>query len=492
MKLMSSTLRELTVAVATVLGLTIPAAAANYPLELTNMRSGSVNQRESRAYPGLAYNIRAQVMGGLFPYEFSLSNAPDGMTIDQRGVISWPNPQGDATPTIKIRDQEGTVVTRTWTIAVSRTGFRFVDGINGRTAQASGCSSTCGAGTAENPWRTLHDVYLAGAGSDIVYFLNGTYTLASVPRSRGSGPWERVEFDGRRNPVMWLAYPGSTPIIDFATGPLIRLSGAPNSHDVYVDGFRTTNTRIIGFQVDGAATMRNLDMRDLLVGGDGSNASFIMTLGRNSQPVTFGAIQDSVFSGVGAGSCALKLYYADKLLIEDNVFHDMVEAIHLKKDVRRWTVRSNRFYDISQLAIGGNMHGDDSRASTAQGEILFNNVSAAGFALDLNQDGQALQIWVYRNTFIGRVQVRNTDASDGPFYLYQNVIVNNDSGMPAGSHIYHSLVSAAARVVLTDNLTGYPSANIVDARGSLTPAYAKSTGTHGHVRAGADVRAPRK
>lgn len=489
---MSSTRRRLILVVALAVGIAAPAAAANYPLELTNFRAGSPHQRESRAYPGLVYNVRTQVVGGAFPYDFSLRNAPDGMTVDERGVISWPNPQGKATPTITIRDQEGTVIDRTWTITVSRTGFRFVDAVNGRAAAAAGCSSMCGTGTADNPWRTLQDVYLAGSGSDLVYFLAGTYTLASVPRSRASGPWERVEFDGRQQPVMWLAYPGATPVIDFANGPLIRLTGAANSHEVYVDGFRTTNTRIIGFQVDGAATMRNLDMRDLLVGGDGSNASFIMTLGREAMPVMYGAIQDSVFSGVGAGSCALKLYYADKLLIEDNVFHHMVEAIHLKKDVRRWTVRGNRFHDISQLAIGGNMHGDDRRLPTAQGEILYNNVSAAEFALDLNQDGQALQVWVYRNTFVGRVQVRNTDAADGPFYLYKNVIVNKDLGTPPGSHIQHSVVSAPNRVVLTDNLVGHPSRNIVDAQGNLTPAYVKSIGAHGHMRVGEASRINRK
>ena len=43
---------------------------------------------------------------------------------------------------------------------------------------------------------------------------------------------------------------------------------------------------------------------------------------------------------------------------------------------------------------------------------------------------------IYRNTFVGRVSVRNTDTADGPFYFTNNVIVNSDAGTPAGSHVY--------------------------------------------------------
>ena len=89
-------------------------------------------------------------------------------------------------------------------------------------------------------------------------------------------------------------------------------------------------------------------------------------------------------------------------------------------------------------------------------------------ALRLNQNGESRRIFVYRNTFQGRIQVQNTDAADGPFTLSNNVIVNNDSGTPSGSHVFHSAVSAPSRIILSNNLVGYPSDNIVDTNGNLT------------------------
>src|SRR5687768_828694 len=67
--------------------------AANYSLELVSPRAAgttpssgsdaiSAQNRIFRAYPGIAYNIRAVVVGGAYPFTFTLGNAPAGMTID--------------------------------------------------------------------------------------------------------------------------------------------------------------------------------------------------------------------------------------------------------------------------------------------------------------------------------------------------------------------------------------------------------------------------
>ncbi|MCE9638039.1 MAG: IPT/TIG domain-containing protein, partial [Planctomycetes bacterium] len=85
-------------------------SVAHHPLEITNIKpSGAggldAQNRIFRAYPGIPYVIRAAVMGGSFPYTFSLSNVPAGMTVDARtGEVSWPNPTADATPTITVVD----------------------------------------------------------------------------------------------------------------------------------------------------------------------------------------------------------------------------------------------------------------------------------------------------------------------------------------------------------------------------------------------------
>ena len=98
----------------------------------------------------------------------------------------------------------------------------------------------------------------------------------------------------------------------------------------------------------------------------------------------------------------------------------------------------------------------------------------------VTRSGQAAEIHIYRNTIVGPAQVRNVDSADGPFRFRNNVIVNSNSGTPAGSHISQVSVSDTSRIIVTDQLTGLPSAGIVDSNGSLTPSYERYVGTHGH------------
>lgn len=475
-----------------ILGFAQTAMAANYPLELTNIKPNGTtlpaSHRIYSAYPGLEYNIRAAVVGGAYPFTFALANAPEGMSVDARGVVRWFNPQADATPTITVRDAEGTQVSVTWTIRVTTDGFRFVSATNGTAG---------GSGTLASPWRNLADVYSLGAPTDIVYFRTGTYTLASLPRQSVGTAWERVEFGQSANPTTWIAYPEESPRIDFGyraggdPGALIRLNsnnaGGSLRHP-YVDGFETLNSRIIGFQTGAPATFRRLRMHHLTVGGDGTNASFIMTLNSGETPMSGMVIQDCDFSYWPVNSVSLKIYSQSKILIEDTVHHDGSVAIELKGDVRQFSVRNNAFYNVSGTAIGGNMHGG--LGVGVYGEVLYNNVRSGNPAVDINQDGLAGRIHVYRNTFVGRAQVRNTDSADGPFYFQFNVIVNSDPGTPSGSHIYHLNVTDPSRIALFDNLVGSPSDNIVDINGNLTSNYARYLGTHGHQLPGLNAALP--
>jgi hypothetical protein len=477
----------------------VPSLAANYPLELLSPRAvGTVptaggvaitaENRIYKAYPGLEYNIRANVIGGAYPYTFSLSNAPAGMTINANtGTIVWPNPQANATPTIVVTDSEGTRVTSNWAITVTTSGFHFIDGVNGR-------SQPTGTGTLTNPWRNISDMIASSSavGGNIAYFRNGTYDASGLQRSGVGGEWERVEFSSSRKPGVWIAYPGETPLIDFGfvpggdPGVLFRMGGS----DVYVDGFETRNSRIIGFQTGHGAynVFRRLRMRDhnvILANLDGSNASYIMTLRGDGVYGHYLAIQDCEFFNAPM-DMGLKIYGQRKLLIEGNSFHGMSYGTELKADMPQFTYRNNRHWDITRHAIGGNMH-----VETTSGEILFNlaNVPSGLFALDVNQDGMAKRIDVYRNTFVGRVQVRNVDSADGPFNFYNNVIVSTDSGTPAGSHIHHQMVNDPSRITSSLNLAGYPTSGIVDGSGALTSGYSQYIGSRGY-QIGAAVPPP--
>jgi hypothetical protein len=344
----------------------------------------------------------------------------------------------------------------------------------------------------------------AGPG-DIVYFHSGVYDALDLPRESAGSPWERVEFSASEVPVAWLAYPGASPVIDFGfepgseVGVLFRFTGS----NVYIDGFETRNSRVIGFQLGSGPpshyrVMRRLRMHDhnlINANLDGTNASLIMTTSSYSDPDAGGnagtwaqylAIQDCEFYNA-ARDMALKTYSQWKMVFEDNVLHHMFYGAEIKADMPRFTYRHNTHYAIQRRAIGGNL-----ASMTTHGEILFNLVNAPNseFGLDLNQNSETKRVDVYRNTFVSRVRVRNTNAGDGPFNFYNNVIVNGDSGTPTGSHIYHENVSDPSRITRASNLVGYAGDNIVDSSGALTGTYRQYVGSRGYEISGLQVSPP--
>ena len=260
---------------------------SDYPLEIASPKAvgDSPNgmdpeHRIYRAYPGLEYDIRVAAIGGNYPFTYALANAPAGMTIDATtGEIVWPDPQDDANDiTVTVTDSSGAEVAETWSIAVGTAGFSFVDGVNGDSG---------GAGTIDDPWRTLADVHTNGGPDGIVYFRGGaTYTVDGMPIDNVGTDEERIEFDESLQPVMWLAHPDdeTRPVIDFGyTGegegaivPRIRLSGA----NIYLDGLETTRSFRMAFQIgrfgEHGSTFRRLHMHDTGPGLDGGNSAFIM------------------------------------------------------------------------------------------------------------------------------------------------------------------------------------------------------------------------
>ena len=164
---------------------------SEYPLELVSPRAAntspsaesgtpniSTSHRIFKAYPGIEYNIRAVVIGGSYPYTFSLTNEPSGMTIDDiTGEITWTNPTANASPTIYVTDAEGTTISSQWDINVTTTGWRFVDSINGNDSWDGTTPSFVSGST--GPWQTLSKVRTSG-GTNFIYFRGGTYSTSGM------------------------------------------------------------------------------------------------------------------------------------------------------------------------------------------------------------------------------------------------------------------------------------------------------------------------
>jgi hypothetical protein len=469
--------------------------AANYPLQIlipraigTSPDSGGPTipsaHRIFWAYPAVPYNIRAAVIGGAYPFTYALQNAPAGMTINSTtGEINWPNPQTDAASiTLRVTDAENTTVQTSWSIDVDASRFIFV--------QAS--ASNGGNGSFASPYNRISAIPTGTHVGRIVYFRTGVYSILDMPRTNPGDVWARVDLSAASFPLVWLAYPGEQPIIDFGyTGapgyvPFIRMSGSP----VHFEGLETRNSQImvLQFTTNHYAVVRKNNMHNQGPASGGSNASFIMTIRGGGVLSHYEIFQDNLFHENDNTSC-IKLYSRNKTLIEDNSFYNMTtnpaegegECVAFKDSAVRFTLRRNLFYNLGSMnkSIGGNMAADD---ATTTGEILFNNVRGGSIAaLDVNQHSLAGVLHVYRNTFNGPVRFRNVDSSDGPFHLYNNVIVNSESGWPAGSHIGHMDVEDASRIVLTNNLAGFPADGLINANGNLQGSYrTQYLGLRGH------------
>jgi hypothetical protein len=192
---------------------------SDYPLEITSPKpigaapdGFDAAHRIYRAYPGIAYEIRVAAMGGNYPFTYALADAPAGMTIDAgTGEIVWEDPQQDANDiTVTVIDASGSEASETWSIVVTTDGFSFVDAVAGDPG---------GAGTIDDPWRTLADVWTQGGVDGIVYFRSGVYTTDGIPVENAETDDERIEFYYGEQPVIWLAHPDDAerPVLDFGT-----------------------------------------------------------------------------------------------------------------------------------------------------------------------------------------------------------------------------------------------------------------------------------
>lgn len=456
--------------------------AANYPLEIIQPQPNLTTQnRFYKAYPGLEYNVRLAVIGGEFPFRYELTNAPQGMNIDKRGEISWPNPIESGTPyqvTATVTDAESTIRSVSWTVTVTKNGFRFLDAVNGKTIEQGG------TGTFENPWKRIRDWYEGNDSAaqsrksysgEFLYYRKGTYLIDGYIDYNNNNRF--ILRDGNK-PHVWLAYPGETPIIDFNDAYLDYWS----STNLYLDGFEFAvngNARGFGIVTPGTnshVTVRRSKFHGITTGySGGNNAFFFMTRGGQGKYWSF---QDNEMFNVNNGYGILG-YNGKYVLVEDNVFHAIgPHALGPKSGTQRWDIRNNVFYNNGRDSIGVQYYGTQDYLS-GDIEIRFNLVKSGGGAVQINanQDRVGLPVYIYRNTIIADMVAGRVTEDNGPFHFYNNVIVNNLQEQDKIKKIYTEVPS---RLVIYNNLVGSFSSSVVDPQGYLTSNYSVYIGSHGH------------
>jgi hypothetical protein len=466
-------------------------------LEFTRPHSTmDANDRWTAAYPGLPYEVRCGVIGGVYPYQYALVNAPSGMTIDENtGKITWSSPSAGTYSNIQVTvtDTKGTTVTSAaWSITCATTRFRFFDAVNGNNSW-DGTSPTFVSGTT-GPKQTMSAFWGIGSHTIIGYFLTGTYTNSGMTVQSEGIRWGTF---GNR-PTIWLAYPNNTPVMDFehdegvveaAQWDFLNNSG---TNKIYIDSFELTRS--------GNKMMRFGSLNNNIVvwrchihhwgpGADSANSAvFDYESGGYSSGDTENSLyQDNYFHDIvqptvgTEPNCVWKLYVMYKPLFENNLFDGLhiggedEEVIANKAGNRRITVRGNTATNMGMGVFGGNMNAAIN-GYNCDFEFCFNNVhNTSSKCVLINHDHtQNEPSYLYRNTFRGSVIWDELQSANGPYTYFRNVTINGNAGTdnPDGSGITHNIAPQdISRLTASDTLFGASGDGIVDSNGLLQGSY---------------------
>ncbi|RYY77035.1 MAG: right-handed parallel beta-helix repeat-containing protein [Gammaproteobacteria bacterium] len=478
-------------------------AQTYYELEIIQPRAGlDTTNRFYKAYPGLLYEVRAAVIGGAYPFKYSLKTAPSGMSIDgNTGTISWASPAASSTPypvTLSVVDSKGTTKDVSWTVSVTTDKFMFVDPVNGKVGAS---------GTINDPVKGFYDVYggnnYAAKYSTknqgyFVYFKSGTYTLDGY-----TGGTQGVQYTNRQ-PLVWLAYPGQTPVIEMSKVALRLIDTAGDNF--YVDGFdiNTINTDAatemrMGFRVGSLSsnvTFRKNKFHNLSATSGSYNQSAIMIA--HDAHGKYWSFQDNEFYDL-YNAYGILGYSAQKVLIEDNYFHDMSggHPIGPKIATSFWFIRHNKIVNAKTEGIWIYGSGDGvSDTVYSDMEVSYNYVNVNGLALSVNQayNNKLTNINIFRNTFVGDVRFFNLNSNSVSYYVANNVFVNSLSKTTGYSlenstpSILGGLVKPLLSLVsvdsvstlnLVDPLSSGSTPTLIDSSGGLIGNYTRYIGAIG-------------
>ncbi len=457
--------------------------SAKVPLQILQPFGGlDTRNRFYKAYPGVEYRVKAAVRGGAFPYFYELTTAPAGMVIDSiTGEILWSNPAASAMPynvTLRVEDQEGSIQTVSWTVTVTTAGFIFVDAVNGNDGND---------GSFANPYRTLNGWYKGDKfdnthQNDFVYYMSGTYQTRVAPIEDNV----RMACVDNNKPLVHMAYPGETPVIDVQNSYWIFYDG---SNSVYFQGLTWENidqptagnmrqhALVVESTGDHVTVYRNTFNGGLDRGLDGQNTS--MLFASNANTGMYWAIQNNRFNNA-LGVDAVLAYDLENGLIAENLIDTMSGSnawgFYIKISNKNLTLRQNSSIgNVSKPLIRLDSYTTEEQQRDL--EVCYNNGLGSARVLYIgNNPAGAGRVWSYRNTWRGGyVMLHDQGGSDGPFDFERDVVMHN--GAYAGG--FRMQNSASAPVVQDNLLIG--TANLVDGDGNLMGSNRTNfLGTHGH------------
>jgi hypothetical protein len=291
------------------------------------------------AYPGIPYESRPGVVGGIFPYEFRLNSIAlngvpqpiSSVSVDfRRGTLRFtPASEGTYALTVEIRDSASAqkVLTHTFTVQSLASRFLFVapNGVN-----------SPGRGSITQPFLTPAYALSQSTPDQVIILRKGTYMSVDL-----------IIDDSRAR--QFVAYPDEVVLLDYNySGDItVRYGTAPSAR---FEGFDFTRAQQYAFVSDPSLPglvirhARFLDGRENST-NPGENPAFIHGWGSEDirhrlllQDSAFGPYQETL----GTEACATTLFDAGDSLIENNqVRVGTTCGYHDKDNSQRNTYREN-------------------------------------------------------------------------------------------------------------------------------------------------------
>lgn len=205
-------------------------------------------ERCGRAPSGIEWRIPIVVQGGAWPFHYEITAAGGSGAVigadygdTDYGIIKIVNPAvGAYSLSVRVTDQDGTIVTRDWTLNVidreNTTYFLFVNA-------AAGAG---GNGSYTTPFNGIDDWYGADrqnatyVGRQCFYY-NGTYTFPDLAwNTNGTGA--KIDFKTGK-PVVHIAVVGQSPVWDLESEAMLDINGGGVLSGIAFCGIEIINFR---------------------------------------------------------------------------------------------------------------------------------------------------------------------------------------------------------------------------------------------------------
>ena len=459
--------------------------STNIPLEIIAPYAGlSTTNRYYKTYTGILYEVPVAVLGGSYPYHYSLTVAPSGMTVGadigdaDYGIIKWDTPVESGSPhtiTIRVQDQDGGDVSVTYTLTVTTAGFLFVDSVSG---------SDANAGTIGSPFGTMGgwyggtdeaDRFTTTYSGQFVYYRTGTYPTTDCYLEDN----RRVAMGGTRKPLVHMAYPGESPVWNIASGGFAHTGASSNMCYSGIDfgnAINADNQVAVGYDSGGSDRLfyANNWTHQAVAGTGGSNPALI----KSSDATTIGERLAISSNTMASNGYMLFLgYRTSKAVIENNTLgQTSTNGFYAKIENSDWSVRANTGLNASTT---GRLLTVDAYDTTSDIEASYNNfkTSSVGMQVGPNSGGGITNVWDMRNTWQITHNLVTTVSVIGPWFTTANATlydgVDPDANEPTAGGV---MTITSDRLLLSGTATDFMNTST----GELIGSAASNIGTRGH------------